>query len=163
MGAQASMKSSWNCEPPSTNSIRRSSTMSSTAWVGGSCGRFRSGNPRHPGRAHMIVLAPTAGGKTEAAFLPVVSRMLSEGWTGLSVLYICPSRPFSTTSMCGFSGTARSWAGGRPSGMATYDHGPAAGSPGPARLPADDARVAGGDARLAKRRCPRPFLATCGR
>jgi len=39
---------------------------------------------------HMIVLAPTAGGKTEAAFLPVVSRMLAEGWTGLSVLYVCP-------------------------------------------------------------------------
>ena len=39
---------------------------------------------------HLIVLAPTAGGKTEAAFFPVVSRMLSEGWTGLSVLYLCP-------------------------------------------------------------------------
>jgi len=39
---------------------------------------------------HLIVLAPTAGGKTEAAFFPIVSRMLSEGWTGLSVLYICP-------------------------------------------------------------------------
>ncbi|MEZ5941181.1 MAG: DEAD/DEAH box helicase [Planctomycetaceae bacterium] len=39
---------------------------------------------------HMIVLAPTAGGKTEAAFFPVASRMLSENWTGLSVLYICP-------------------------------------------------------------------------
>jgi len=39
---------------------------------------------------HMIVLAPTAGGKTEAAFLPLASRMLSEGWTGLSVLYVCP-------------------------------------------------------------------------
>jgi ATP-dependent helicase Lhr and Lhr-like helicase len=39
---------------------------------------------------HLIVLAPTAGGKTEAAFFPVVSRMLSEGWRGLSVLYICP-------------------------------------------------------------------------
>lgn len=39
---------------------------------------------------HLIVLAPTAGGKTEAAFLPIASRMLSEGWTGLSLLYICP-------------------------------------------------------------------------
>ncbi len=39
---------------------------------------------------HLIVLAPTAGGKTEAAFFPIVSRMLSEGWNGLSVLYICP-------------------------------------------------------------------------
>jgi len=39
---------------------------------------------------HLIVLAPTAGGKTEAAFFPVMSRMLTEGWTGLSVLYLCP-------------------------------------------------------------------------
>lgn len=39
---------------------------------------------------HLIVLAPTAGGKTEAAFFPVVSRMLSENWSGLSLLYICP-------------------------------------------------------------------------
>ncbi len=39
---------------------------------------------------HLIVLAPTAGGKTEAAFFPIVSRMLSGNWTGLSVLYICP-------------------------------------------------------------------------
>lgn len=39
---------------------------------------------------HLIVLAPTAGGKTEAAFFPTLSRILTEGWTGLSLLYICP-------------------------------------------------------------------------
>jgi ATP-dependent Lhr-like helicase len=39
---------------------------------------------------HLIILAPTAGGKTEAAFFPVLSRMLSAEWRGLSVLYICP-------------------------------------------------------------------------
>lgn len=39
---------------------------------------------------HLIILAPTAGGKTEAAFLPVLSRALTDGWTGLSVLYVCP-------------------------------------------------------------------------
>jgi ATP-dependent helicase Lhr and Lhr-like helicase len=39
---------------------------------------------------HLLVLAPTAGGKTEAAFFPVLSRMLTEGWGGLSVLYVCP-------------------------------------------------------------------------
>ena len=37
-----------------------------------------------------LVLAPTAGGKTEAAFLPLVSRAASQSWTGLSVLYLCP-------------------------------------------------------------------------
>ena len=39
---------------------------------------------------HLIILAPTAGGKTEAAFFPVLSRMLMESWSGLSVLYLCP-------------------------------------------------------------------------
>lgn len=39
---------------------------------------------------HHIILAPTAGGKTEAAFFPVLSRMLTEGRPALSTLYICP-------------------------------------------------------------------------
>jgi ATP-dependent Lhr-like helicase len=39
-----------------------------------------------------LLLAPTAGGKTEAAVLPILSLMLSEDWHGLSVLYICPIR-----------------------------------------------------------------------
>jgi ATP-dependent helicase Lhr and Lhr-like helicase len=39
---------------------------------------------------HLLILAPTAGGKTEAAFFPILSRMLTEGWRGSSVLYICP-------------------------------------------------------------------------
>src|SRR5207249_59481 len=40
--------------------------------------------------ADCLILAPTAGGKTEAAIIPVLSRMLSEDWRGLSVLYVCP-------------------------------------------------------------------------
>jgi ATP-dependent Lhr-like helicase len=39
-----------------------------------------------------LLIAPTAGGKTEAALLPVLSRMLNEQWDGLSVLYVCPLR-----------------------------------------------------------------------
>lgn len=39
---------------------------------------------------HAILLAPTAGGKTEAASFPIFSRMLAEGWQGLSVVYVCP-------------------------------------------------------------------------
>lgn len=46
--------------------------------------------PRILDGQHVIVLAPTAGGKTEAALFPILSRMLSEGWSGLSILYICP-------------------------------------------------------------------------
>lgn len=39
---------------------------------------------------HALLLAPTAGGKTEAAAFPVLSRMMKEEWHGLSVLYLCP-------------------------------------------------------------------------
>lgn len=39
-----------------------------------------------------LLLAPTAGGKTEAATFPLLSRMAGEGWRGLSVLYVCPLR-----------------------------------------------------------------------
>ena len=47
--------------------------------------------PIHSGE-HCLLLAPTAGGKTEAASFPVLSRICGENWIGLSVLYICPLR-----------------------------------------------------------------------
>ncbi|KOV50360.1 ATP-dependent helicase [Streptomyces sp. AS58] len=37
-----------------------------------------------------ILLAPTAGGKTEAACFPLLSAMTEQKWTGTSVLYLCP-------------------------------------------------------------------------
>ncbi|QGN48449.1 DEAD/DEAH box helicase [Micromonospora sp. WMMC415] len=37
-----------------------------------------------------LLLAPTAGGKTEAAMFPLLSRMTAANWSGPSVLYICP-------------------------------------------------------------------------
>ncbi|WP_405858853.1 DEAD/DEAH box helicase [Streptomyces sp. NBC_01515] len=37
-----------------------------------------------------VLLAPTAGGKTEAASFPLLSKMAAENWTGTSVLYVCP-------------------------------------------------------------------------
>jgi len=52
----------------------------------------RSIEPVLAGR-HALLGAPTAGGKTEAAVLPLLSRMVSERWSGLSVLYVCPLRP----------------------------------------------------------------------
>ena len=39
-----------------------------------------------------LLLAPTAGGKTEAAMLPVLTRMAEENWQDVSVLYVCPLR-----------------------------------------------------------------------
>jgi ATP-dependent Lhr-like helicase len=42
------------------------------------------------GGDHVLLIAPTASGKTEAAVFPMLSRMLAERWAGLSVLYVCP-------------------------------------------------------------------------
>ena len=39
---------------------------------------------------NVLLLAPTAGGKTEAAFMSLLSRIACEGWRGLSALYVCP-------------------------------------------------------------------------
>lgn len=44
------------------------------------------------GGDHVVAVAPTAGGKTEAAALPLLSRMVTDGWHGLTVLYVCPLR-----------------------------------------------------------------------
>jgi ATP-dependent helicase Lhr and Lhr-like helicase len=38
----------------------------------------------------IVAVAPTAAGKTEAAMFPLLSRMATEDWHGLSVLYVCP-------------------------------------------------------------------------
>lgn len=39
-----------------------------------------------------LLVAPTAGGKTEAAFFPLLSQMVEDDWRGLSVLYVTPLR-----------------------------------------------------------------------
>ncbi len=57
-----------------------------------------------------LLLAPTAGGKTEAAVLPLLSRMASEDWRGLSVLYVCPLRALLNNLEPRLSGYA-SWLG----------------------------------------------------
>ena len=41
---------------------------------------------------HGLFLAPTAGGKTEAASFPVFSKMAEENWRPVSVLYLAPLR-----------------------------------------------------------------------
>ena len=40
--------------------------------------------------ADALLLAATASGKTEAAILPLLSRMEAQRWRGLSVIYVCP-------------------------------------------------------------------------
>ena len=66
-----------------------------TIWSARSAGPSSGRSSRRPSRPcwpgqDVLLLAPTAGGKTEAAAFPVLSRMAAEGWTGLSVLYLCP-------------------------------------------------------------------------
>ena len=39
-----------------------------------------------------VILAPTAGGKTEAAFFPLLSAMDAGGWRPVSVIYLSPIR-----------------------------------------------------------------------
>lgn len=39
-----------------------------------------------------LLLAPTAGGKTEAALFPLLSRAAAHGWSGTAILYVCPLR-----------------------------------------------------------------------
>ncbi|HQE16480.1 MAG TPA: DEAD/DEAH box helicase [Mycobacterium sp.] len=57
-----------------------------------------------------LVLAPTAGGKTEAAVFPLLSRMASEDWQGVSVLYVCPLRALLNNLQPRIDGYAR-WLG----------------------------------------------------
>ena len=40
--------------------------------------------------ADALLLAPTAGGKTEAAVFPLLTAMEQQRWPGLSVIYVCP-------------------------------------------------------------------------
>lgn len=41
---------------------------------------------------NVLVMAPTAGGKTEAVFAPVCERLIGNQWPGLSVLVVTPTR-----------------------------------------------------------------------
>lgn len=42
------------------------------------------------GDEDVVLVAPTAGGKTEAVVFPLLTRMATEGWPGTSVIYLCP-------------------------------------------------------------------------
>jgi len=64
------------------------------------------------GGGDALLLAPTAGGKTEAAAFPLLSRMAAEDWRGLSVLYVCPLRALLNNLEPRLAGYA-SWTGRR--------------------------------------------------
>lgn len=39
-----------------------------------------------------LMISYTAGGKTEAVFAPLVERLIREGWTGTSIIYVSPTK-----------------------------------------------------------------------
>ncbi|MDE3723541.1 DEAD/DEAH box helicase [Nocardiopsis sp. N85] len=59
-----------------------------------------------------ILLAPTAGGKTEAACFPLLSAMRAGDWDGLSVLYLCPLKALLNNLLTRVDGYAN-WLGFR--------------------------------------------------
>lgn len=59
-----------------------------------------------------VLLAPTAGGKTEAACLPILSAMSEQRWTGTSVLYLCPLKALLNNLVTRVDGYAQ-WLGRR--------------------------------------------------
>ncbi len=59
-----------------------------------------------------VLLAPTAGGKTEAAMFPLLTAMEEQHWTGLSLLYVCPLKALLNNLEPRLAGYA-SWLGRR--------------------------------------------------
>ncbi|MFZ4272644.1 DEAD/DEAH box helicase [Streptomyces arboris] len=59
-----------------------------------------------------VLLAPTAGGKTEAACLPILSAMSEQRWSGTSVLYLCPLKALLNNLVTRVDGYAQ-WLGRR--------------------------------------------------
>lgn len=91
--------------------------VNSLGWPGLRALQEQSVDPIIAGN-HALLLAPTAGGKTEAAMLPVLSRMVTEEWRGVSVLYVCPIKALLNnleprlTTLAGFVGrTVQVWHG----------------------------------------------------
>lgn len=79
----------------------------------------------------LLVLAPTAGGKTEAALIPVIDRILKEGSAGITCLYISPLKALINDQEERISTLARPagitvqmWHGDVPKGERRWDEPP---------------------------------------
>ncbi len=59
-----------------------------------------------------LLLAPTAGGKTEAAVFPLLTAVEEQGWSGLSTLYVCPLKALLNNLLPRLEGYA-GWLGRR--------------------------------------------------
>jgi len=79
----------------------------------------------------LLVLAPTAGGKTEAALIPVIDRILREGSAGIACLYISPLKALINDQEGRINTLARPagitvqmWHGDIPKGERRWDDSP---------------------------------------
>lgn len=54
--------------------------------------------------ANVVVVSPTASGKTEAVVAPIAERFLSEHWESLAVLYIVPTRALANDTLARIEG-----------------------------------------------------------
>ena len=71
--------------------------------------------------ADALLLAPTAGGKTEAAMFPLLTAMDTRRWSGLSVIYVCPLKALLNNLLPRLSRPMPAgWAAGSRSGTATW-------------------------------------------
>ena len=69
--------------------------------------------------ADALLLAPTAGGKTEAAMFPLLTAMDTQRWPGLSVIYVCPLKALLNNLLPRLETYAAGWAATWRSGTAT--------------------------------------------
>ncbi len=83
----------------------------------------------HAGK-DVMVIAPTAGGKTEAALIPVLNRILKEGSPGIACIYLSPLKALINDqeerfrSFCVPTGLeVRMWHGDIPRGDRAWDDG----------------------------------------
>ena len=97
--------------------------------------------------ADALLLAPTAGGKTEAAVFPLLTAMDTQRWSGLSVIYVCPLKALLNNLLPRLD-ELRRLAGppGRDLARRRGRVGAAAAAARSAGRAADHAGVAGGDA-----------------
>jgi ATP-dependent helicase Lhr and Lhr-like helicase len=78
----------------------------------------------------VLVLAPTAGGKTEAALIPVTDTILKEGFRGIACLYISPLKALINDQEGRFQAFSvptglevQKWHGDVPRGDRAWKHG----------------------------------------
>ena len=101
-----------------------------------------------------LLLAPTAGGKTEAAVFPLISRIAVEGGRGVSAIYVCPLKALLNNLAPRLDRYAARrptrWPVARGCRRARQE----ADAARPTRDPPDHAQIPGGDADLgAPRSC----------